>query len=330
VVWDDHEVANDSWSGGAENHQPATEGDWNLRKAAAIRAYYEWMPIREPVGGGFAINRSFEFGDLASLFMFETRLTARDRQITYAADLPSSPTPADVAALRARIDDPARRMMSPVQEAWLADGLVASVAAGRPWQLLGNQVVMARLTVPSLRQGLGEAAYARAMSEAPAQVAAFAAQLEGLAGLDLPFMLDSWDGYAADRQRLYAMIRAARANCVVVSGDSHAFWANELYDAPQGGARAAVEFGVTSVTSPGDGDYLPGAPLGELFARRNREVLFSDAAAKGFVLLTLTHEAAVGELVAVSTVASRTYQTRVLKRYRATPGADGVSGLTEV
>ncbi|MDB5446443.1 MAG: alkaline phosphatase, partial [Phenylobacterium sp.] len=69
VVWDDHETANDSWMGGAQNHDPKTEGDWSLRKAAAIKAYYEWMPIREPAGGGFAIWRSFDFGDLASLFM---------------------------------------------------------------------------------------------------------------------------------------------------------------------------------------------------------------------------------------------------------------------
>ena len=78
-VWDDHESANDCWFGGAEGHHPKTDGDWGLRKAAAIRAYYEWMPIREPAPGraAEAINRSFQFGDLASLIMLETRLIAR-------------------------------------------------------------------------------------------------------------------------------------------------------------------------------------------------------------------------------------------------------------
>jgi alkaline phosphatase D len=56
VVWDDHETADNSWLGGAENHQPAPtsqggEGDWAKRKAAGIKAYYEWMPIREPAAG---------------------------------------------------------------------------------------------------------------------------------------------------------------------------------------------------------------------------------------------------------------------------------------
>jgi len=54
VVWDDHETANNSWTDGAENHKP-DQGSWNRRKAAAIKAYYEWMPIREPDGGGFSI-----------------------------------------------------------------------------------------------------------------------------------------------------------------------------------------------------------------------------------------------------------------------------------
>ncbi|RYG09887.1 MAG: alkaline phosphatase, partial [Caulobacteraceae bacterium] len=78
-VWDDHEVANDAWMMGAENHQPETEGDFATRKAAALRAYYEWMPIREPKAGALneAINRSFDFGDLATLTMVETRLLAR-------------------------------------------------------------------------------------------------------------------------------------------------------------------------------------------------------------------------------------------------------------
>ena len=38
-------------AGYAENHQPETEGDYAARKAIALRAYYEWMPIREPQGG---------------------------------------------------------------------------------------------------------------------------------------------------------------------------------------------------------------------------------------------------------------------------------------
>jgi alkaline phosphatase D len=95
VTWDDHEIANDSWIGGAENHNPEqNEGDWTARKKAALQAYYEWMPIREPEAGKpmEAINRSFQFGDLATIIMLETRLTARTQPLSYAKDLPLAST----------------------------------------------------------------------------------------------------------------------------------------------------------------------------------------------------------------------------------------------
>ena len=262
VVWDDHETANDAWAGGAENHQPASEGDWNVRKAAAIKAYYEWMPIREPEGGGFAINRSFDFGDLASLFMLETRLTARDHQLYPDKEMPADPTPGDVAAWRKRLDDPARKMMSAGQEAWLGKGLAVSVKAGRPWQILGNEVVMARLFTPPIRRYMTPEAYSAAKADLSKAGAARLARIEANAALGLPWGADMWDGYPADRQRLYGLVEKSRANLIVVSGDSHAFWANELWNAEVGGKRVAVEFGTAGITSPGPGETLPGIPLG--------------------------------------------------------------------
>lgn len=85
VIWDDHETANDAYATGAENHTPATEGSWTNRVTAALRAYYEWQPIREPQGGDRRkAYRSFDFGNLLSLHMLETRLTARERQLELA------------------------------------------------------------------------------------------------------------------------------------------------------------------------------------------------------------------------------------------------------
>jgi alkaline phosphatase D len=330
VVWDDHETANDSYSTGAQNHQPAAEGDWNARKAAAIRAYYEWMPIREPKGGGFAINRSFDFGDVASLFMLETRLTARDQQMTYDRDMPPQPTAADLAEFRRKLGDPARKMMSASQEAWLRDGLAASVKSGRPWQVIGNEVIMARCFTPPLEAQMGPAAFAKATASMTDNQKARIQRMEVTAARHLPWGLDMWDGYPADRQRFYGIVRETKANCVVVSGDSHSFWANELYDAETGGRRVAVEFGTAGITSPGAEDALPTIPYGELMARHNREVLYNNQADKGFVLLTLTKTEARAEVVAVSSIAETAYTARTLKTWRATPGPNGVSGLKEV
>lgn len=329
VVWDDHETANDSWMGGAENHTPAGEGAWTSRKSNGMRAWYEWMPIRElQAGQAFeAINRSFHFGDLASLIMVETRLTARSHQIDYAADLMVDGK-ANPEAFGAKLMDPARTMMGGRQEAWLADELAASVRTGKRWQVLGNQVVMARVAMPDVRARMSEPAYATMMGSLPPDIQQQVAQAGGVSALNLPYNLDAWDGYPPARERLYDAFKVAKASPIVLSGDSHAFWANELHDAA--GQRVAAEFGATGVSSPGIGDVLVGAPINEGIVERNKEVRYTDHGAKGFVLLTLTRDAAVADMVAVSTVYAPQYETRTLKRFRVTPAESGVGALAEI
>jgi alkaline phosphatase D len=327
VVWDDHETANDSYMHGAQNHQPETEGDWNARKARAIKAYYEWMPIREPADGGPAINRDFQFGDLMSLFMLETRLTARDQQLDYKRDLPDLTDEAKVAAFRAKLADPSRKMMGAAQEAWLAKGLANSVKSGVVWQVLGNEVVMASTGAASFRAVYGEAREQELLAADP-DVKPRLAQMDALAARKLPYSLDMWDGYPADRERVYQAIKASGAHAIVLAGDSHAFWANELHDA--GKQRVAVEFGTTGVTSPGAGDAIKSFSIGDLYARSSSDVVFSDHDAKGFLLLTLTHEDAKAELMAVSTIHAQVFETNRLKTFRLKPELNGVSALIEV
>jgi alkaline phosphatase D len=329
VVWDDHETANDSWMGGAENHTPATEGGWDDRKAAALRAWYEWMPIREAAPGkGFeAINRSFQFGDLASLIMVETRLTARAYQLDYSRDLLVNGKP-DGAAFKAKYLDPTRQMMGEKQEGWLAGELASSVAAGRRWQVLGNQVVMARVTMPDVRSQMSEKAFGDMYAGLPEEFKGPVMQAQAIAQAKLPYNLDAWDGYPVARERFYGMVQQTGARAIVLSGDSHAFWANDLHDMK--GARVAAEFGATGITSPGFNDVLVGAPVNEAFVSQNAEVKYTDHGAKGFVLLTLTPLAATADMVAVSTIYAPQYQTRTLKRFRVEPAAVGVGAVTEV
>ena len=145
--------------------------------------------------------------------------------------------------------------------------------------------------------------------------------------LGLPWGADMWDGYPADRQRFYGLLEKARANAIVVSGDSHAFWANELFDAETGGKRVAVEFGTAGITSPGPGESIAAFPLGDAFAKFNREVLFNNQTAKGFLLLTLTHAQATGELIAVSSIKDKAFTSKAIATYHVTPGPGGVSPL---
>jgi len=314
-VWDDHEVANDGWIGGAENHDPATQGDWQARKAVAMQAYFEWMPIRDSRRslGRAAIHRSFEFGDLATLAMVETRLLARSRQV---APKGVSPGPDQYAAALAERARPDRELLGKPQQDWLEGVMSASVKAGKPWQLLGNQVVMARVAGPDLAASLGAEAYAALLARMPEAYRGRIAQAIASYRAGVPFNLDAWDGYPAARERLYASFRRAGSRPIVLAGDSHASWSNDLYD--EAGTLVAAEFGCTAITSPSYGSLLPG--LGVALMHANREVAFCDQDAKGYTLLTLTPDAATAEHVAVSTVFAKPFERRILARHRVAAG----------
>ncbi len=377
VVWDDHETANNSFSTGAENHNEG-EGQWANRKQAALQAYYEWMPIRDPEAGRAfeAINRSFQFGDLASLVMVETRLLAHTEALDYNAQLPiemqrwnftnpnapvalregEADVPAmqmlprvyetvrgelrpvldwrraqglvsdpknlpagffiapDVPALTTLLNAPDRQLMGAAQEQWLADELHASVRAGVTWQVLGNQILMAPVNAPDLS---GTPA---PLADALERLLPGVKQQLKLTRFPFPLNPDSWDGYPGARSRVLGAVRAAGGNALVLTGDTHTAWANEIED---GQGRVAVEFGTTSITSPGDGEYF--APFNIDFAAgvraRNPHVKYSDSLHRGFLLLTLTPEHATAEFFAVSGILSKEYETTRAAAFTVAPEA---------
>jgi alkaline phosphatase D len=324
-VWDDHEVSNDAWMHGAENHQPETEGDFAVKKATALRAYYEWMPIREPQGGLSLdhVNRSFEFGDLATLAMVETRLLNRDKPLDYETDMPVVDGRPDVEAFRRTLNAPDRDLLGQAQRDWLKGVLTASKAAGKPWQVLGNQVVMARVMGPDITRMASEAQIEGLISGLPEAVQPGIRQVIQLYKLGVPFSLDSWDGYPTGRERLYAAFAEARVQPIVLAGDSHAYWVNDLKDAA--GARRAVEFGTSAISSPSVGDAVAPLPIGPLLSANNDEVVFCDQSAKGYLLLTLMPERVEAKLQSVSTILAKPFETRTVATFVVTRDADGIT-----
>jgi alkaline phosphatase D len=218
ITWDDHEVANDAWSGGAQNHTPGVEGNWADRVAAAHRAYGEWMPVRLGVDG--AIYRRLRFGKLADLSMLDLR-TYRSQQASGTA-----------------VDDPNRTITGQAQMAWLLDGLAA---AQTRWRLVGNPVMISRLDVGAL----------------PAWLLGPLSDLIGVPQNGFAPNADQWDGYNADRERLVRFLRGNRLpNTVFLTGDIHSSWANELTTRTTVLSPTAVEFVVPSVTSDNVDDFL--------------------------------------------------------------------------
>lgn len=324
--WDDHESANDSYATGAENHQEDLgEGEWSARKAAAVQAYLEWMPVRDPKPGRTkeAIYRSFDFGDLATLIMLETRLTGRTKPQNYGEalkDVSEEEAPAKIMALMADVQSQERSMLGIAQEEWAAAELKKSTKSGKAWQIIGNQVVMAPVKLLKFRETMSEEELSALLEEMP-----FLAPYVALAEYGLPLNLDAWDGYPASRERLLNAAEASGARVIALAGDTHTAWANNLKTSS--GKLIGVEFAGTSVTSPGLGNIIPVEGLGEAFVEDNDAVVYHNPYDRGFLLLTLTPEEATGDFITISTVESEAFETRLDARLTTSRQGDELTPL---
>ena len=127
--------------------------------------------------------------------------------------------------------DPTRTMLGAQQERWLFDGLASSNAT---WNIHAQQVWMMR--------------YDGSTDES-----------------EVRQNMDSWDGTAAARQRLFDFWQQRQiSNPIVLTGDVHTNWAAELKAdfADESSATVGLEFTSTSISSFGDGsDQRPTTPL---------------------------------------------------------------------
>jgi len=312
--WDDHESANDSYKDGAENHQPATEGDWQVRKAAAKRAYREWMPVGEEA------YSTYQVGNLATLFKLDTRLEGRDQQLSIAKVMEGAKDPQALSAALTKFRDgdwadAKRQLLGEVQEAWLGDGLAASTKRGTHWQVLVQQVVMGNLRTPkniAESAGAGLPDYIRQRLQAAA-----AASTVGL-----PSNMDSWDGYPAARERVLKSALDADANLVVLAGDSHNAWA---FDLAHDKAKAGVEFGGHSVSSPGYESYLTFVKPQDLTAAlvaENSQLKWADTSQRGYMLVELTPARVSTEYRFIAGVKKRSTQLAGTKRITTDKGSN--------
>ncbi|MEW4449490.1 alkaline phosphatase D family protein [Qipengyuania sp. JC766] len=315
--WDDHESANDSWTGGAENHQPDSEGEWSARKRAAMRAYREWLPVSDNPW------EAYDIGDLATLFRLETRLEARSEQFSLSTILEGNATPEEAAAALTSFRDgdyrdPARTVLGSAQEAWLASGLSRSRSEGKTWQVLVQQVLMGKVASPErLLEPLTQAA---PEAVRPRLLAAILASKAGL-----PLNMDAWDGYPAARDRLLDAVLAADANLISLAGDTHNAWA---FDLTHRGEAAGIEFAVQGVTSPGLETYLDPLPpetLARALVQRNPELQWMDASQRGYMVVELTASSASCEWRFAGTIRQRTSRLAGTSRLSAEAGRNALT-----
>lgn len=292
-VWDDHEITNNTWKEGAENHNPG-EGEFASRRLAAIQAFHEWLPIREQASlEEGIIYRSFDFGDLVSLIMLDTRLVGRDEQLSHDMNIDT---------LRSRLASQARSIMGGVQEQWLEQELARSASAGIPWQLVGQQLLMGKLNVPQF----GDEDFDPAQRDAVLNGRYGMLRTRGQQGL--PYNLDAWDGYPANRRRALDAFAARASNVVVLAGDTHSSWAFNL--ANDAGEPVAVEIGTPSVTSPGFENFLPlpEAQVVEATMQASPELVYMKPLGRGWVALDVTRERMSASWHFVSSVTQADYE----------------------
>ncbi|GGR93779.1 phosphodiesterase/alkaline phosphatase D [Streptomyces aureoverticillatus] len=297
AIWDDHEVANDAWSGGAENHTPETEGPWSARVAAAKQAYFEWMPVRPATEG--TVYRRLRFGKLADLHLLDLR-SFRSKQAGVGSG---------------DVDSPDRTIAGRAQLDWLKAGLAGSDAA---WKLVGTSVMISPVAFGSL----------------PAYLLEPLAELLGLPKGGLAINTDQWDGYTHDRKELIGHLRdKGIRNTVFLTGDIHMAWANDVpvkaatYPASP---SAATEFVVTSVTSDNVDDFLNVAPhtlslVGVAAIKAaNHHVKWLDMDSHGYGVLDVTAERSQMDYYVVSDRTDPKATSSWARSYRTLTGTQKV------
>lgn len=328
-VWDDHEISNDTYKDGAENHQ-ANEGSFEARKAAAIQAYSEYVPVRTEDTA--KIYRSINIGNLIDLIMLDTRVIARDKQLSYN-DYINPDGSLDAVSFQTDWMNTGRTMLGTEQRNWLLNQVANSTAE---WQVIGQQVLMGKMMIPlellmAMSGLLVELETTGAVSDAT--FAYFTTLMQELVIIKLrilqgdptvtteeiarvstvaPYNLDAWDGYPYEREILLAAFEGRKVVCL--AGDTHNSWANTLTRTNTSGETVAVaqEFATTSVSSPGFESYLglePSAVAGfeQAITILIDQLSYLNASDRGYVKINFTAGAAVADYVYVDTVFNSTY-----------------------
>ncbi len=307
AIWDDHEIANDAWKNGAQNHGDE-EGDWATRRDAAIQAWLEWMPVRAGhEREDTRIFRQFRLGDLATLVMLDTRIAGRDRQ----PDVPGSTPESVAAALR----DPGRHLLGERQEAWFRDVLTES---NTTWQLIGQQVMLAPTLSPSLEPLLDRQ---RPSMLPPEQLDHYV----NLSRDNPPMLLDTWNGYPVARARLLEDLARHARNPVVLSGDLHTSMAANLYTVHED-RPVAVELMAGSVSSPGFAEYLPERRPGAIrdaTLELNPSLVYMETDRRGWLHVALNREECIATWRLLDTVHERDYEIAIDRRLKVRAGAIG-------
>ena len=322
IVWDDHEIANDVYKNGAENHQE-TEGSFEERKAVAIKVHNEYLPVRSSSPN--IIYRNFEFGSLINLVMLDTRVVGRDRQVSFESFFNKNVF--DKSGFENSIINSKRLLLGDAQFKWMTKTITNNYAT---WQVLGQQVLMGKLFLPTelliafRKVEKGELSTNDLFTMTAELVKIKIRHLQNKLTLTkddierisniAPYNLDAWDGYFSERERLFSVLRGKKV--VVFAGDTHNAWHNKLYNLE--GEKIGEEFGTPSVTSPGFKSYLNLDEKSLPVFEKAMQILidgldYLEASNRGFILTKFTPTSATTSYRFVDTISRKNYNINIGK-----------------
>lgn len=289
TVWDDHEITNDAFKDGAENHNEG-EGDYQARKAFAIKAYYEWMPIREG-----NIYRHFAWGNLIDLFMLDTRIEGRDQQV-------SSP----VASERY---DSNRTLLGDAQEQWLLSNLASSTAT---WRFLGQQVMFGQfkgINAPNL-EAAGIPLTKDIIALNMDQWDGYPESRQRVLDVIKAFNIENTVVLTGDIHTSWGM--------EIFEDSTNGYTYNERIRL--GEKPLAVEFVTPSVTSPGL-DEPVADPLAQLIPTMNPHMKYVELKTHGFMVVDVTRHKVSCDWWYVDTIESPKYKAYLAKSLYTVSGS---------
>ena len=293
TIWDDHEFANNAWMGGAENHQ-GNEGDWNVRKANAYKAYFEWMPVRTEESVPTKIYRKIRYGNLVDLILLDTRMEGREKQkdglgikregsvsrsLTTKEDYRNYLIEKLPVSIEENLSAQEYTFLLETLSSWAAEDLpvedVKSLESREEFSKIQELVLRsyeADMKKSALktqreqddRQLLGNEQFTWLESNLKNSTAKW--KLVANQVLFMPLngipLTDTWDGYAGSRDRLLNHIKNNRLkNVVFLTGDIHMTLASDLPTSFFSYAfnkknSAAVEFVTPSITSSNLDEFI--------------------------------------------------------------------------
>lgn len=331
-VWDDHEVANDTYKDGAENHQP-NEGSFSDRKKAALKAYGEYLPNTTNLVDKNIIYRNLKIGNLIDLIMLDTRIIGRDKQLDYA-NYYNAKGQFDIAKFKKQWLNPERTILGKTQRNWFAKQMAG---ANAKWQIIGQQVLMGKMLMPAellpvLAKILKEVDASGSASPQTfkyfqnviSQLVVIKTRLlkgdptlkpEEIARVKtvLPYNLDAWDGYFIEREMMLSTFKGKKV--AVLAGDTHNAWQSDLKD--KDGNKMAVELATSSISSPGLEVYLgAGAKkMEQVFQLLIDDLNYVNTSERGFMKLTVTASSINTEWIFVDTVTDKKYSSSVKHKF---------------